>query len=155
MTICLSARAAVVVRRPSCARMMRSDINSGRRTDFGGRLQMFDYVAIMAIMRTMGTEKASVALAKNTLSSLINKVAYGKTRVVLESRGKPKAALISTEDLERLEHLEQRDASPQNRLKILVQAQALRGKIRRRRKKILPNSADRLNQLREQRDRGI
>ena len=37
---------------------------------------------------------------ENTLSSLINKVAHGKARVVLESRGKPKAALISTEDLE-------------------------------------------------------
>jgi len=49
-------------------------------------------------MANMATEKASVAHAKNILSSLINKVADGKTRVVLESRGKPKAALISTED---------------------------------------------------------
>jgi prevent-host-death family protein len=109
----------------------------------------------MAMMATMGTEKASIARAKNMLSILINKVAYGKTRVVLESRGKPKAVLISTEDLKRLEHLEQRDVAPQNRLKILVQAQALRGKMRRRRKKILSDSADRLNQLRGQRDRGI
>jgi prevent-host-death family protein len=53
----------------------------------------------------MGLEKASIAHAKNALSSLINKVAYGKTRILLESRGKPKAALISTEDLERLERL--------------------------------------------------
>jgi prevent-host-death family protein len=112
-------------------------------------------MAIMAMMATMGIEKASVAHAKNTLSSLINKVAYGKTRVVLESRGKPKAALISTEDLEKLEHLEQRGVAPQRRLNTLVQAQALRAKVRRRRKKILPDSAGRLNQLREQRDRGI
>jgi prevent-host-death family protein len=109
----------------------------------------------MATMTIMGKEKASVAQAKNTLSSLINKVAYGTTRVVLESRGKPKAALISTADLERLEHFEQRDVGPQNRLKLLLQAQALRGKMRRRRKKTFPDSADRLNQLREQRDRGI
>jgi prevent-host-death family protein len=112
-------------------------------------------MAIMAIMAIMGIEKASVAHAKNTLSSLINKVAYSKTRVVLESRGKPKAALVSTEDLERLQHLEQRDVAPQRRLEILVQAEALRGKMRRRRKKMLPDSADRLNKLREQRDRGI
>jgi prevent-host-death family protein len=112
-------------------------------------------MAIMAMMENMGIEKASVAHAKNTLSSLINKVAYGKTRVVLESRGKPKAALISTEDLERLVHLEQRDLAPRHRLKILVQAQALRAKMRRRRKKILSDSADRLNKLREQHDRGI
>src|ERR1044071_4550648 len=67
------------------------------------RIVIFDVWAIMAIMTT---EKASVAHAKNTLSSLINKVAYGKTRVVLESRGRPKAALISTEDLEKLERFE-------------------------------------------------
>jgi prevent-host-death family protein len=63
-------------------------------------------------MAIMGKEKASVAHAKNTLSSLINKVAYGKTRVVLESRGKPKAALISTADLERLEHLSSATLAP-------------------------------------------
>jgi len=108
----------------------------------------------MAIMVNMGTEKTSVAQAKNTLSSLINKVAYGKARVVLESRGKPKAALISTEDLEKLERLEKRGAAPQRRLSILLQAQALRGKMRRRRKKLLPDSAELLGQLRRQRDRG-
>jgi prevent-host-death family protein len=108
----------------------------------------------MAIMTTMGTEKASVAQAKNTLSSLINKVAYGKARIVLESRGKPKAALISTEDLEKLERLEKRGAAPQRRLSILLQAQALRGKMLRRRKKSLPDSAELLDRLRGQRDRG-
>jgi PHD/YefM family antitoxin component YafN of YafNO toxin-antitoxin module len=75
--------------------------------------------------------------------------------VVLESRGKPKAALVSTEDLERLERLEQRGVNPQGRLQILAQAQALRKKMRRRRKKILPDSAERLNRLRAERDRGI
>lgn len=109
----------------------------------------------MAKMALMDLEKASVAHAKNTLSSLINKVAYGKTRVVLESRGKPKAALISTEDLEMLQRLEQRGVAPGDRLHILFQAQALRGKMRRRRKKILSESAERLNRLREERGRGI
>ncbi len=103
----------------------------------------------------MAVEKASVAHAKNTLSSLINKVAYGKTRVVLESRGKPKAALVSTEDLARLEELEQRGVATRSRLHILDQAAALRQKIQRRRKKTLPDSAERLNTLREERDRGI
>ncbi len=106
-------------------------------------------------MSFMALEKASVARAKNTLSSLINKVAYGKTRVVLESRGKPKAALISTEDLKMLQRLEQRGVTPRDRLRILAQAQALRGKMWRRRKKMLPDSAERLNRLREERDRGI
>ena len=103
----------------------------------------------------MALEKASVAHAKNTLSSLINKVAYGKTRVVLESRGKPKAAIVSTEDLERLEHLEQRGFANQDRLNLLAQAEALRMRMRRRRKKVLSDSAERLNKLREERGRGI
>ena len=114
-----------------------------------------DSVAITPNMANMATEKASVAHAKNILSSLINKVADGKTRVVLESRGKPKAALISTEDLEKLERLENRAAAPQRSLNILFRAQALRGKMRRRRKKLLPDSAELLDQMRGQRDRGI
>lgn len=103
----------------------------------------------------MELEKASVARAKNTLSSLINKVAYGKTRIVLESRGKPKAALISTEDLERLERLEGGERTSEVRFHILAQAQTLRRKIKRRRKKLLPDSAALLNRLREKRDRGL
>lgn len=103
----------------------------------------------------MGLEKASIAHAKNTLSSLINKVAYGKTRIVLESRGKPKAALISTEDLERLERLEAGEGTAEVQSHILTQAQVLRRKIQRRRKKLLPDSADLLNRLREKRDRGL
>jgi prevent-host-death family protein len=103
----------------------------------------------------MGLEKASIADAKNTLSSLINKVAYGKTRILLESRGKPKAALISTEDLERLERLEAGEGTAEVHLHNLTQAQVLRRRIQRRRKKLLPDSADLLNRLREKRDRGL
>ena len=102
----------------------------------------------------MGLEKASVAEAKNTLSSLINKVAYGKTRVVLESRGKPKAALVSTGDLEQLERLEQGVKAPLPRLYVLARAPGLRRRIRSRRKKTLPDSAELLNRLRDERDRG-
>jgi prevent-host-death family protein len=109
-------------------------------------------IAIMAFI--MGLERASVAHAKNTLSNLINKVAYGKTRILLESRGKPKAALVSTEDLERLERLEAGEGASEVRLHILAQAQLLRRKIQRRRKKWLSDSADLLNRLREKRDRG-
>ena len=103
----------------------------------------------------MKLEKTSVTHAKNTLSSLVNKVAYGKTRVVLESRGKPRAVLVGTEDLEILQHLEQRGIAPWDRLSILSRAQALRERIWRRRKKIISDSAERLNRLREERDRGI
>ncbi len=106
-------------------------------------------------MAIMEREKASVAHAKNTLSSLINKVAYGKTRVLLESRGKPKAALISAEDLEKLEQLERREETPEVRFRILAQAKALRRKIFRRRKKTLSESSKLLDRLRQQRDHGL
>ncbi len=43
---------------------------------------------------------------KNTLGDVLNRVHYGGERVVILSRGKPKAAIISIEDLERLEDLE-------------------------------------------------
>jgi beta-phosphoglucomutase-like phosphatase (HAD superfamily) len=61
----------------------------------------------------------------------------------------------STEDLEQLKRLESRAAAPQRRLNILLRAQALRRKMRRRRKKLLPGSAELLDQLRGQRDCGI
>ncbi len=48
----------------------------------------------------------SVSQMKDTLSEVINRAAYGNERIVIASRGKPKAAVISIEDLERLEELE-------------------------------------------------
>lgn len=43
---------------------------------------------------------------RRDISILVNRVAYGGERIILTSRGKPKAALISMEDLERLVKLE-------------------------------------------------
>ena len=103
----------------------------------------------------MEREKASIAHARNALSSLINKVAYGKLRVLLESRGKPKAALVSAEDLEKLERLEQGKESDEVRLEILVQARNLRRKILARRKRTLPDSVKLLDRLRRQRRREL
>jgi len=44
----------------------------------------------------------SIGRAKRDISQLINRVAYGGERVVLTSRGKPKAVLISVADYELL-----------------------------------------------------
>jgi prevent-host-death family protein len=44
----------------------------------------------------------SIGQVKRDLSELVNRVAYGGERVVLTSRGKPKAVIISPEDYERL-----------------------------------------------------
>lgn len=40
---------------------------------------------------------------KKDISELINRVAYGGERVILTSRGKPKAAIVSLEDVHTLE----------------------------------------------------
>lgn len=45
----------------------------------------------------------ATAEAKARLSELVNRVVYGDERVVIMRRGKPVAALVSVEDLHRLE----------------------------------------------------
>jgi prevent-host-death family protein len=53
-------------------------------------------------------EKAALTVseAKAKFSELINRAAYGHERIVVGSHGKPKVAIISIEDLDRLEDLE-------------------------------------------------
>jgi prevent-host-death family protein len=48
----------------------------------------------------------NISKMKDTLSEVLNRAAYGRERIVVASRGKPKAAVISIEDLELLEELE-------------------------------------------------
>ncbi len=52
-------------------------------------------------MKTVSTSQL-----KESLSEYLNRAAYGQERIIVASRGKPKAAVISIEDLERLEELE-------------------------------------------------
>ena len=47
--------------------------------------------------------KVTIGQIKRDISELINRVAYGGERVILTSRGKPKAALVSMADYERLQ----------------------------------------------------
>ncbi len=44
----------------------------------------------------------SVGQVKRDISELINRVAYGGERIVLTSRGKPKAVIVSVSDYEQL-----------------------------------------------------
>ena len=48
------------------------------------------------------SERVSIGRVKRDISQLVNRVAYGSERIILTSRGKPKAALVSMEDYERL-----------------------------------------------------
>lgn len=49
----------------------------------------------------------SIGEVKRDISELVNRVAYGGERIVLTSRGKPKAVLVSLADYERLQTDEQ------------------------------------------------
>lgn len=44
--------------------------------------------------------QVSIGQVKRDISELVNRVAYAGERIVLTSRGKPKAALVSLEDYE-------------------------------------------------------
>jgi prevent-host-death family protein len=48
----------------------------------------------------------SISELKSALSEFLNRAAYGQERIIVTSRGKPKAAVISIDDLRRLEELE-------------------------------------------------
>lgn len=63
--------------------------------------------------------KVSAAQAKAKLSALVAEVAYGGKRIVIERRGRPVAALVSTNDLERLELGQATSARPQGALALV------------------------------------
>jgi len=52
-------------------------------------------------MNTVG-----IAEIKRSISTIVNRVAFGRERIVLTLRGRPKAALVSIEDLQKLEALD-------------------------------------------------
>lgn len=51
----------------------------------------------------MTVRHVSIGQVKRDISELVNRVAFGNERIVLTSRGKPKAAIVSLEDLARLQ----------------------------------------------------
>jgi prevent-host-death family protein len=58
----------------------------------------------------MATETyVSIGQVKRDISELVNRVAYGREQIILTSRGKPKAVLISVEDFERLRQKPRQD----------------------------------------------
>ena len=56
----------------------------------------------------MSESRIPIGQVKRDISDLVNRVAYRGERIVLTSRGKPKAALVSMEDHERLAQEQQR-----------------------------------------------
>jgi prevent-host-death family protein len=78
-----------------------------------------------ALMNT----QVSIGQVKRDISELVNRVSYAGERIILTSRGKPKAALISIKDYERLQKSENRAGEIQ---KWLADTRALSTKIEKR-----------------------
>ena len=76
--------------------------------------------------------QVSIGQIKRDISELVNRVSYAGERIILTSRGKPKAALVSMKDYERLLKSEGRAADIQ---KWLAGTRALSGRIEKRRGK--------------------
>ncbi len=72
--------------------------------------------------------RLAVSKARSDLADMLNRVAYGHERVLIERRGKNLAALISVEDLEILELLEDK-CDLQAARKALAEVKAKGGKL--------------------------
>jgi prevent-host-death family protein len=59
--------------------------------------------------RKSSNETVTTAAARKNFSDLINRVAYGKDRVVLTRRNKPLAAVVPIEDIALIEEIEDRE----------------------------------------------
>jgi prevent-host-death family protein len=106
----------------------------------------------------MGVTDVGIAEARRDLSAIINRVVYGGERIILASRGKPKAAIISIEDFRRLEELEKTvvESARTERKAALAMARAVREMSLRRRKGVpFPDVSKELQELREERTREL
>ena len=54
----------------------------------------------------MSESQASIGRVKREISELINRVAFGGERIVLTSRGRPKAVIVSLDDYELIQQVE-------------------------------------------------
>lgn len=97
------------------------------------------------------TNEVSVSTLKRDLSEIINQAAYGKKRIVITSRGKPKAAVVSIGDLRLLERLNQEEIRQARRMAALEAARAVRSETAAWAGGPLPDSAEELRELRETR----
>jgi prevent-host-death family protein len=104
-------------------------------------------------VETMDT--ADIAEFKRNVPALVNRAASGRERILLTSRGVPKAALVSAEDLKKLEILD-RTSSPPSRAQrkaALAMAQAVREMTLARRGGVpFSDVGEDLRRLREGRD---
>jgi prevent-host-death family protein len=112
------------------------------------------YKAFMSKMEQIMNKhiNVSIAEAKNRLSKIINEVVFAKKRVILNSHGRPKAAMISFDELKKFEEMEEAFSPSKNkRLTALNKAARLREKIYNRKKENVYDSSKDLDQIRKER----
>ena len=104
----------------------------------------------------MSKIQVSMTDLRQKLGDLVNRVAYGGERIVLISRGEPRAVIIGIDDLRRLEQLGAGQVAGSDRYtRVLAEARLLRERIQRWQEAhdIEPgDSVEDLRQLREERD---
>jgi antitoxin (DNA-binding transcriptional repressor) of toxin-antitoxin stability system len=87
------------------------------------------------------------------IGNVLTRIQRKGERFVIERRGIPVAAVISIEDLQRLEFGQGRQTARADRLNALAMADAVRTSILAERNGVpLPNSSILLNELRKERD---
>ncbi len=99
-------------------------------------------------------DAVNVVEARKSFSELVARVAFGGARVIVERRGRPMAALISIDDLRRLEAYERQAGLARERgLAALGQARRAREAILAERQgEYLPDTGGLIGELREERD---
>ncbi len=101
----------------------------------------------------MSDRRIPISEAKGRLSALVNRVAYGGERVILVSHGKPKAALVSLDDLETLQSGTGRTRLVAERLETLQRIAGLAERIQKARAgRKTGDVAEELAAMREERD---
>lgn len=80
----------------------------------------------------MSEIQVSMTDLRQKLGDLVNRAAYGGERIVLVSRGEPRAAIIGIEDLRRLEQLGAgQPLQSDSYARVLTEARLLRERIQR------------------------
>lgn len=98
----------------------------------------------------MSTVQINIKEARQRFSELVNSVAHKKQRIVITSRNKPKAVLISVEDAETL----QEDSAVKTRRRIQLEStKRLREKLEE--KGVKSNALATLERLRKERIDGF
>lgn len=104
----------------------------------------------------MGEIQVSMTTLRQSLGDLVNRAAYGGERIVLVSRGEPRAAIIGINELRRLEQASAGENNQRDQFtQALESADRVRERIRRWQEAhgIEPgDSTEELRQIREERD---